>query len=86
MLRPEFHSAAFLAHLSSGIDAILIANLHYILLCVSIQQGIFAIFGCSVAAAVLLHVFDTFFFFSFACVNLFIGLIHERDVTVLVAN
>ena len=58
VLRPGFHSAAFLAHLSSGIDAIRIANLHFILLCVSIQQWIFAIFICSIAAAVLLFMYS----------------------------
>ena len=54
MLNPGFHSAAFLAHLSSGIDAIRIANLHFSLLCDLIQQWIFAILICSIAAAVLL--------------------------------
>ena len=54
MLKPGFHSAAFLAHLSSGIDAIRIAILYFSLLCASIQQRIFAIFICSIVAAVFL--------------------------------
>ena len=31
------------------------------------------------------HVFNSFFLFNFNCVNLFIGVFHKRDVTVLVA-
>ena len=44
---PGFHSATFLDHRSSVNDAILIASLHFIFLCVSIQQVIFAFFICS---------------------------------------
>ena len=40
LMRPGFHSAAFLDHRSSGKDASLIANLHFIFLCDSIQQEI----------------------------------------------
>ena len=36
-----------LVHLSFGKDAILPAILHFILLCVSVQQGIFIFFICS---------------------------------------
>ena len=38
--RPGFHFAVFFVHGLSGNDAILIANRHFILLCVSIQHGI----------------------------------------------
>ena len=41
-LNPGFHSAAFLTHRSFGGDAILIANRHFILLCISIEHGILA--------------------------------------------
>ena len=44
--RQGLHSAIFLDHRSSGIDALLIAILHFILLCVSIQKGIFPFFIC----------------------------------------
>ena len=86
VLRSGFHSAAFFPHRSSGSDAILIANLHFILLCVSIQHGVFGCFhpfnGCRCAS---LHVFNPFFLFNFSCVNLFIGIFHAGDVTVLIA-
>ena len=42
VLNPGFHSAAFLAHRSFGGAAILIANRHFILLCISIEHGILA--------------------------------------------
>ena len=42
VLNPGFHSVAFLAHRSFGGDAILIANRHFILLCISIEHGILA--------------------------------------------
>ena len=42
VLNPGFHPAAFLTHRSSGGDAILIANRHFILLCISIEHGILA--------------------------------------------
>ena len=80
MLRPGFHSAAFLAHLSFGSDAILIAKRHFMLLCVSNQRGIFAVFILSTAAAVLL------FTYSIHSSSLFIGVFHEGDVTVFVAS
>ena len=51
---PGFHSATFLDHRSSVNDAILIASLHFIFLCVSIQQVIFAFFICSSTSFVLL--------------------------------
>ena len=43
VLRSMFYSAAFLTHLSSGRHAVLIANLHFILLCVPIQHVILAV-------------------------------------------
>ena len=42
VLNPGFHSAAFLTHRSFGGDATLIANRHFILLCISIEHGILA--------------------------------------------
>ena len=58
VLWPGFHSAAFLAHVSFGSDVILIANRHFILLCVSIQHGILAAFIRSSASAVLLFLYS----------------------------
>ena len=54
VVRLGFDSDAFLDHRSSGRGTILIANLHFIFLCVSIQHGIFAAFICSSASFVLL--------------------------------
>ena len=51
VLRPGFHSDVFLDHRSSGRDTSLIANLHSIFLCVSIQH---AAFICSAVSFVLL--------------------------------
>ena len=42
VLNPGFHSAAFLTHRSFGGDTILIANRHFILLCIPIEHGILA--------------------------------------------
>ena len=65
-LRPGLHSAAFFFHLVSGCEAILIASLHVILLCVSIQHGILAAFIRSSASAVLLfYVFNSVLLFNF---------------------
>ena len=87
MLRPGFHFAAFFAHRSSGIDAILIAKHHFILMCVSIQHGNLDCFhpfnGCRCAS---FHVLHPIFLFNFSCVNLFISVFHEGDVTVLIAT
>ena len=58
VLRPGFHFAAFFAHRSSGSDAILIPKRHVILLCVSIQHGIFTAFILSTAVAVLLFTYS----------------------------
>ena len=86
MLRRGFRSAAFFAHGSSGSDAFLTANHHFILLCVSIQHGILAAFILSTATVVLLFMYSIHsFLFNFSCVNFFIGIIHEGDVAVLVA-
>ena len=58
VLRPGFHFAAFFAHRSSGNDAILTANRHFILLRVSIQQGILAAFILSTAADAILFMYS----------------------------
>ena len=55
MLSSGFHPAAFAAHLSSGHDAILIASLHFILLCALIQRWMFTVFIRSTASSVLLQ-------------------------------
>ena len=54
VLRPWFHFAAFFVHRSSSSDAVLIVKRHFILFCVSIQHGIFAVFVLSTAISVLL--------------------------------
>ena len=54
LMRPGFHSAAFLDHRSSAEDAIHIAFLHFIFLCASIQQRTSADFIRSPASFVLL--------------------------------
>ena len=61
----------------SGNDAIFIAKRHFILLCVSTQHGIFAVFILSTAII---------FFINFTCVYLFIGVFHEGNVNVLGRN
>ena len=58
VLRPGFHFAAFFVHRSSNCDATLIAKRHFILLCVSIQHGIFAVFILSTAISVLLFIYS----------------------------
>ena len=85
MLSSGFHPVAFITHLSSGKDAIPIANLHFILLYVLIQHWIVAVFIRSMASSVRLFMFNPLFLFNFSCVILFIGVFHEEDVTVLVA-
>ena len=52
--RPGFHLILLLVHLSLGRDAILSGILHFIFLCVSIQQGMFIFFICYSASFVLL--------------------------------
>ena len=60
MLRSGLHFAAFLfVHLVSWCDAILIANLHFIFLCDSIQQRIMAVLIFSSACLVLLFMYST---------------------------
>ena len=54
VLSSECHPASFITHLSSSKDAVLIASLHFILLCVLIQHWIFAVFIRSMASSVLL--------------------------------
>ena len=86
MLSSRFHPAAFITHLSCGKHAILIANLHFILLCVLIQHWFFAVFVRSLAFTVLLFTYPIHFsFFYFCCVNFFIGIVLEGDVAVLIA-
>ena len=65
LLRPGLHFAAFFDHLVSGCEAILIASLHFIFLCVVIQQGIlaFLIFS-SASLALLFHLFNPILFFN----------------------
>ena len=53
----RFHSACT-THLLSGSDAILIANLHFILLWVLIQHWIFVVSICSMASSVLLFMYS----------------------------
>ena len=55
--RPEFHSAIFFDHRSSG-RSVLIASLHFILGCVSIQQGILVFIIFSSASLVLLLMYS----------------------------
>ena len=86
MLRPGFHFAAFFVHLVSGCEAILIANIHFIFLCVSIQQGTLAALIFSSASFVLLFMCSIpIFLFNFCRVDVFVSVIHERNFTVLVA-
>ena len=75
-----FHSAAFFAHRSSGSDAILIADRHFILQCVSIQHGIWAASSFQLQKPCFFSCIHQFFLFNFCCVNFFIGIIHEGDV------
>ena len=74
VLRPGFHFAAFFVHRSSGSNAILIARRHFILLCASIQHGIWLISSFQWLSLCFFHVFNPFFLFNFNCVNLFIGV------------
>ena len=87
MLRPGFLSAAFLTHRSFCSDVLLIANRHFILLCVSIRHGIVAGFIRSSASAVLLfYVLDPVLLLNFCRVDVFICIVCERDDAVLVAS
>ena len=57
-LSPGFYLAAFFVHLASECDAILMANLHFILLWVSIQHGMLAARILSSASRVLLLMYS----------------------------
>ena len=81
VLRAGFHFAAFFAHRSSGSDAILVVKRHFSN--PAWDFGCFHPFNCCGCAS--FHVFDPIFLFTFACVNLFIGVCHEGNVAVLVA-
>ena len=62
MLRPGYNFASFFVHLVFGCEAILNANLHFIFLCVLMQQGILAALIFSSASFVLLfYVLDPIF-------------------------
>ena len=82
--RPGFHSVIFFDHRCSGRVAVLNAILHFILLCVSIQQGIFIfhVFFCFFCTS--LDVFDPSFFFNYLLINFFTFVFTERNFTVLV--
>ena len=65
VLSSGFHPAAFITHPSSSKDEILIATLHFILLCVLIQHGIWAAyhpFNCCSCAS--FHVLNPIIFFN----------------------
>ena len=75
----------FFVHLVSGCGAILTANLHFIFFEFRSSKG-----HCLPSSS--LRLFSRFFFvfnpvlsFNFSCVDVFTGVIHEGDFTVLVA-
>ena len=70
----------FFVNLSSGREAILFANLHFIFLCASIQH---LVIGVSCASPDFL---DPFFLFDFSRVQVFVGVALEGYFAVLIAS
>ena len=97
VFRADFRvpSCCFHFNLSSGKDAIRIANLHFILLCVLIQHWFFAVFISSMASSVLLCMYSIHFSSSISAVSIsssvsfsgsaFLHCAHSNPVPLLLA-
>ena len=86
VLRPGFHSAAFFPHRSSGSDAIVIANLQFhSSVCFNPAWCFWLLSSFQWLSLCFSPSIQSILPFNFSCVNLFIGIFHAGDVTVLIA-